>query len=256
MPPKTIVVVTPTRNEATGSVLVLAELALAAERLSADGWSLSLLVVDDQSTDGTVEVIERESKLRGIPSTIVDGPGLGISRALLLGLSEALKSEPTLLATLDFDGQHDASQLPQLVDRWVTPGSVDTVFGTRFGPGAAVTGIHGIRKLISHAAQRCIGVTTVGPAVPSDSTTSFRLFTPRVAQQFIGEVAGESLDGYRFFSWFAVFISCRFSFAEVPIDFRPRLAGESKLRLPHLVSFVLGLRALRSASRRWVRNDR
>lgn len=253
MPEKHLLIVTPTRNEAGSAPLVMAEIAKTARTLDLLGWRTTLLVIDDQSTDGTAEVVRHEAALRNIDVRIEQGPGSGLSRALTTGLRRALAENPTMIATFDFDGQHDASQLSTMVERWERSGRIDAVFGSRFAPGATVTGVRGFRKIVSRAAQVAIRAATAGPKPPSDSTTSLRIFSPHLAQGFLDEVPSIGLDGYRLFSWFAVYTSCKFSYTEIPIDFRPRLNGVSKLRTKDLVSFAVGLRDLREMSKDWIR---
>jgi len=61
------------------------------------------------------------------------------------------------------------------------------------------------------------------------------------------------LGGYEFFFWYAVYVASRGSFADVPIRFRPRLAGASKMHLREVLAASLTLREVGGRAREWQR---
>ena len=214
-----LVVISATRNEHRSVALVLAEMARARDELDTLGFRLELLVVDDSDTPETAEELASEAKLRDLRLTVIKGPGRGIGAAFVAGFEYALRAlSPQLLATMDCDGQHDATQLPSLV-RAKLAGDDLLVIGSRFVPGSTLTGLTFARKLISKLGNQLIRRLS-GHALPADATTSFRVFEPELARLFLrhGLVAG--CTGYSFFSLFVLFATITGPCREVPIDFR------------------------------------
>ena len=165
----TLVVISATRNEHRSVALVLAEMARARDELDTMGIALELLVVDDSDTPETAEELISEGKLRDLQVTVIKGPGRGIGAAFVAGFEHALGSmSPTLMATMDCDGQHDATQLPMLV-RAKLAGDDLLVIGSRFAEGATLTGL-------TRARRSCRGPATSSSA--GCRTMTF-LLTPR-----------------------------------------------------------------------------
>jgi hypothetical protein len=247
-----LVVISATRNEHRSVALVLAEMARARDELDTLGFRLELLVVDDSDTPETAEELASEAKLRDLRLTVIKGPGRGIGAAFVAGFEYALRAlSPQLLATMDCDGQHDATQLPSLV-RAKLAGDDLLVIGSRFVPGSTLTGLTFARRLISKLGNQLIRRLS-GHALPADATTSFRVFEPELARLFLrhGLVAG--CTGYSFFSLFVLFASITGPCREVPIDFRPRLVGSSNLTLAQCVQFSRGLPDIRGRAAQWER---
>ncbi len=249
---RTMFIVTATKNEVRNIPLVVAELAGAQQALRELGVSIEVLVVDDASTDGTREALKLESELRGLSTRIIDGPNAGLSGAVVCGLRAALDERPDLVCLLDADGQHDALQIPKLVQVWLDDPELHAVFGSRFLGGAEFVGVTRTRKALSHGARLALrGATRM--RIPSDPTTSFRVSTPEVIRSFLDDVPVQRLDGYQFFFWFAVFTAARFRYADVPIRFRPRLMGASHLSLSDVARAASSLPEVATRSREWRR---
>jgi glycosyltransferase involved in cell wall biosynthesis len=243
-----------TKNEARNVPLVVAELALARDQLAASEIDLTLIVVDDASSDGTVERIVTESSLRCLSVKIVPGPQRGLSRAIAFGLSTALEETPDAISVLDFDGQHDALELPRLVFSFFEANPpIDTVFGSRFLDKSTFVGVTLSRRILSHGARAALRMAT-RTRLPSDPTTSFRVSSPAIVESFLRHVPVEDLGGYEFFFWFAVYCSSVGTFHDEPIVFRPRLTGSSNLRTRDVLRAGLTLREVALRCREWQRH--
>lgn len=250
---RSLTVVGATRNEARNVPLVIAELAAARDILLTLGISVHLVVVDDASTDDTVAALTAEARLRSLSLEVVDGPLAGLSQAIATGLRAALLTAPDAIAVLDFDGQHDATELPEMVRVFFSAEPrLDCVFGSRFLDRSTFVGVTPIRRSLSHMARAALRLAT-RIRLPSDPTTSFRVSSPEIVETFLHDVPTDDLGGYEFFFWFAVFTAARGTFADVPIRFRPRLAGSSKLRTPEVVAAALTLREVGGRAREWRR---
>ena len=248
-----LVLVGATRNEARNIPMVIADLAQARDELRELETELELIVIDDASTDDTVKLLYAEAQLRGLRVQVMDGPGRGLSQAIAAGLRLALQTPATCIGTIDFDGQHDPVELPTLVAAYesIAP-QPDCVFGSRFLNRSTFIGVTPLRRVLSHGARFALRVAT-RTRLPSDPTTSFRVSSPAMVRSFLDEVPVEDLGGYEFFFWYAVYVASRGSFADVPIRFRPRLAGASKMHLREVLAASLTLREVGGRAREWQR---
>ena len=251
--PRLLVLVGATRNEARNIPMVIADLADARDELRELETELELIVIDDASTDDTVKLLHAESQLRGLRVQVIDGPGRGLSQAIAAGLRLALQTSATAIGTIDFDGQHDPVELPTLIRAFDTSDpKPDCVFGSRFLNRSTFVGVTAQRRVLSHAARLALRVAT-RIRLPSDPTTSFRVSSPATVRSFLDDVPIDELGGYEFFFWFAVYVAATGSFADVPIRFRPRLTGASKMRLGEVRSAALTLREVGGRAREWRR---
>lgn len=248
-----LVLVGATRNEARNIPMVIADLAQARDELREMKTELELIVIDDASTDDTVKRLHAEADMRGIRLQVFDGPGRGLSQAIAVGLRHALNTSATAIGTIDFDGQHDPLELPALVAAFdaISP-SPDCVFGSRFLNRSTFIGVSPVRRVLSHGARVALRVATRS-RLPSDPTTSFRVSSPAIMRSFLDEVPVDDLGGYEFFFWYAVYVAARGKFADVPIRFRPRLAGASKMQLPQVLAAARTLREVGGRAREWRR---
>ncbi len=237
-PARLLSIVLATRNEEQSIGHVMQEIS-EASRLLCEEFSISVVMVDDSSADNTVGLAHETARNLGLDLDVIEGPGRGLGQAILAGLARALEQGPSLIVTLDADGQHDARDIPKFVNRLLQDDS-DLVVGCRFGEGSII-GMPAYRRLISRIGNLVLRVTCRTGVL--DATTSFRAFRPRVIETF--DPPALDLSGYNFFSAFVV--AARrdgFRISEQPIIFRPRLGGESKLGFSQCVSFGRALPAL------------
>jgi len=101
------------------------EKTIAKIIIDAKKYSNNIIVIDDGSSDYTPKIV----KELGI-TLIQHVQNLGKGAALKTGFSEAIKSSPDVVVTLDADGQHDPSSIPSLIEPILT-GKSDVVIGSR-----------------------------------------------------------------------------------------------------------------------------
>jgi dolichol-phosphate mannosyltransferase len=239
------VVVVATYNEAANIGAVVVDVATAAAVLRAEGIALRLLLVDDRSPDGTAAIATDTAAANGLAVDVESGGKAGLGAALLRGLERALQLDPPVefIVTLDGDGQHDATQIPQLV-RGFDQQQSGVMIGSRWAPGGRSPGTSPARKVLSRSGNKLFRVVT-GTRGVRDATTSFRVIRAEVAQLF--DPSALSVKGYAFFSAFvAVAQAHGYSVHETPIEFRPRNGGQSKLRLRDGVEFLTNQRKVRA----------
>jgi dolichol-phosphate mannosyltransferase len=216
MAPKCLVVV-PTYNERENLVRLTEETFRALPEAE-------LLVVDDNSPDGTGELAEELA--RSEPRLhVIHRPGkLGLGTAYVEGFRYGLARDFDFFFEMDADFSHDPGYLPVLLERAVA--GADVVLGSRYVEGGGTVNWGIGRKLLSRGGS-LYARTILGVKV-RDLTGGFKCFRRRVL---------ESTDLYRVRSEgyaFQVEMTYRalkegFAVEEVPITFVDRRVGQSKM---------------------------
>lgn len=209
--------VLPTYNEAENLEPLV---AAARVRLPA---SRRVLIVDDNSPDGTGEIADRLAAAHDDVSVLHRPAKQGLGPAYLAGFREALARGAGLVIEMDSDFSHDPAYLPQLL-RAVE--SADVAIGSRYVPGGGVTEWGKVRRFISRGGSR-YARAILGVEV-RDLTGGFKCFRREVLEAIdLDEV--KSL-GYAFqveMTYRA--LRAGFEVVEVPIVFRDRTEGASKM---------------------------
>lgn len=213
-----IVVVTPTYNES-------ANLPILAGKLLGLGFeNLSLLVVDDNSPDGTGEVADRLADETG-RVLVLHRPGkMGLSSAYVAGFGWALNAGADLIVHMDADLSHSPEYVPKMV---AAISDCDVVVGSRYAPGGSVdTAWSRWRKILS-AGGNLYARSITGLKV-QDATAGFKCFRREALERI--PFASVRSDGYAFQIEMA-FISYKFGLRvqEIPIRFHERTSGKSKM---------------------------
>lgn len=210
-----LAVVVPTLNERDN----IGSLLPALDRVLADR-SYELIFVDDGSTDGTIEELERIARSRRDVRLIRRVGRRGLSSAIAEGF---LATAAPIVAVIDADMQHDEAVLPQLV-KLVKSGEADLAVGTRYS-GDGSTGEWSLDRVrMSRLATR-LGAALVSERL-SDPMSGF--FALR-RDSFLAALPRLSLIGFKILLDIVASSPKRLRTVEVPYRFRGRIAGESKL---------------------------
>jgi dolichol-phosphate mannosyltransferase len=225
--------VLPTYNEA-GNVEPLVEAARAKLPPSAQ-----VLVVDDSSPDGTGEIADRLAERHENVRVLHRARKEGLGPAYIAGFREALAGGAGLVLEMDSDFSHDPAYLPRLLD---TAKRADLVLGSRYVPGGGVSDWGSLRRAISRGgstyARLVLGVDV------RDLTGGFKCFRREVLEAI--DLDGISTRGYAFqveMTYRAIRLG--FKVVEVPIVFRERRVGTSKMDLAIVAEAVWRLPLLR-----------
>jgi len=213
--PLALAVVIPTFNETANVPVLLARLAIALA-----GISWEAIFVDDNSPDGTAELI----RAIGIDSTrvrVLQRIGRrGLSSAVIEGM---LATAAPVLAVIDADLQHDEAILPALYAA-VAGGGADLAIGTRYAEGGSVGAWDARRHRASRIATR-ISHWMTGTEI-SDPMSGFFVISRPALMEALPKVSG---IGFKLLLDIAASAPRPLRIAEIPYRFRPREAGESKL---------------------------
>jgi dolichol-phosphate mannosyltransferase len=226
----------PTYNEAEN---VEAVVRAALGQLAATGREHTVLVVDDGSPDGTGEIADRLAEEHEAMRVLHRPVKEGLGRAYLAGFDVALGEGAELVLEMDVDFSHDPADLPRLI---AAADDADLVLGSRYVEGGGVENWGALRRLLSRAGSWYARTLLQVPV--RDLTGGFKCFNRRVLEAI--DLNGVHADGYGFqieLTYRA--IKAGFSVKEVPIRFRERREGQSKMTARIALEAVWKVPALR-----------
>lgn len=229
-----VVVILPTYNERENIGTLLDKLRLCAKKVH--NHRLSYLVVDDNSPDGTGDVVSAYQKNHPDVEMIV-APKEGLGKALLRGMTYAVtKMDADIILQIDADLSHDPVAIPQFLSA-IDKGA-DFVVGSRYIAGGAIPdnwGLH--RKIYSIAGNAFVRFGLGYPAV-HDWTGGYRAYRKKYYELAKDEVSKYS--GYVFqIAFLYRSIQNRAKVCEVPIVFTDRMFGHSKISPPEYIRNIL-----------------
>jgi dolichol-phosphate mannosyltransferase len=184
-----------------------------------------ILVVDDSSPDGTGELADRLSEELPEVRVLHRAVREGLGPAYLAGFAHALAADAGYVMEMDADFSHDPSDLARLLDV-VRSGSADLALGSRYVQGGAVADWTLLRRVVSRGGSLYASVV-LGLRV-RDLTGGFKCFRREVLEAI--DLPTVQSKGYAFqveLTYRAV--KAGFRVVEVPIVFRDRRAGQSKM---------------------------
>jgi dolichol-phosphate mannosyltransferase len=199
-----------------------------------------ILVVDDGSPDGTGDIADRLASELPQVEVLHRTAKEGLGRAYLAGFERALASGADLVLEMDSDFSHDPADLPRLIE---AASDADLVLGSRYVPGGGVTEWGLFRRLLSRGGSWYARMVLRVPV--RDLTGGFKCFRREVLEGI--DYLQTHADGYGFqieLTYRA--IKAGFRVREVPIVFRDRQAGTSKMSPRIAVEAVWKVPALRA----------
>ena len=198
-------------------------------------YNLEILVVDDDSADGTAELVRKlahaEPRLRLIRRV----GRSGLASAIKEGLLDATGD---VAMVMDSDGQHEPASVRRAIDTLVR-GDLDLVIGSRFHREASIYGLTGRRETGSTWAnasarfslQRSYGSLT-------DYMSGF--FALRL-EPLLPLIRRVDVNGFKFLYELLAVSRGQLRTAEVPLTFQPRSYGSSKLDLAIFWDFMISI---------------
>lgn len=232
-------VVVPTYNEADNLEPLVAAVLAAAPA------GTGILVVDDASPDGTGEVADRLAAGDDRIAVLHRAGKEGLGPAYVAGFRRALELGAERVVQMDADFSHDPSDVPRLI---AAADHADLVLGSRYVAGGGIgdwgIGRQAISRWGSTYARAWLGISL------RDLTGGFKCFRREVLEAIRLETV--SALGYAF-QVETTYRACLAGFrvAEVPIVFKDRRVGESKMSRSIVAEAALGVPVMRLRGKRW-----
>ena len=204
----------------------------------------AVVVIDDNSPDGTGKWCQQKAEDADWFRCILREGKLGLGTALRTAMQTAVESDVEALITLDADWSHPPEVLPRILEM---SKHADVVIGSRYCPGGDIEGWPQRRRLasrmINSASRKILGVPV------QDCSGNYRLYSTKLLRQLDWSVI--QAEGYAYIEevlWHLHLLDARF--AEVPITFTDRQAGESKISTAEMLGaakMLMRLAAQRSS---------
>ena len=216
--------VVPTYNEAGGIERLITTLDEIFKKNDLDG---EIIVVDDNSPDGTGAIVDRLALLH--PVRCLHRPGkLGLSSGVIDGWALA-RPESEAVGAMDADFSHDANIIPRMVK--ALDEGYGLAIGSRYVPGGGIENWPLKRKITS-----IVAIALAKPLTPVRDITSGFFLIKRDA------LTGVQLDPIGFKIGLEVIAKAHYGrVIEIPYVFTDRIVGESKLNQKEIVNYLCQL---------------
>lgn len=239
------IIIIPTYNEAENIVPLIEDIAALPEKFD-------ILIVDDNSPDGTTDKVEDYIKSRKHDAKVDDlkiyvdkrEDKKGLGSAYIHGFKKALSLDYEYIFEMDADFSHNPYDIIRLYYACADEG-FDLAIGSRYISGVNVVNWPMGRVLLSYFASTYVRLVTGMPV--RDSTAGFKCYKRKVLETI-------DLDNIRFIGYaFQIemkFTTWKFGFKmkEVPIIFTDRKRGESKMSVKIIKEAVFGVISMKLQS--------
>ena len=212
-----LAIVLPTYNERENIPLLLNKLDDALQ-----GIAWEAIFVDDDSPDGTAEIVSAHARLDGRVRLLHRVGRRGLSSACIEGM---LATSAPVVAVMDADLQHDETILPVMLHR-LQRESLDLVVGTRNAEGGSMGEFGRARRFLSRSGQKISH--SVCRSRVTDPMSGFFLLRQSFLQEVVREMQGQ---GFKILVDLLASSPRPVRLAEVGYTFRSRRFGESKLNV-------------------------
>ena len=223
-------IVLPTYNESGNIEALIHQLLSLRSR-----FNLEILVVDDDSADGTADLV-RQISHRWPQVRLVRRVGRsGLSSAIKEGLLDATGD---LALVMDSDGQHDPSAVSKALES-LQANELDLVVGSRFHPQSEIHGLSSRRERGSTWANASARFSlSKAYSKLSDPMSGFFALNLERTIPFVRTV---DVNGFKFLYELLALSKGTLHVSEIPLTFQPRAYGASKLDLAIFWDFLISV---------------
>ena len=235
----TAVIVLPTYNEAKNLPVIIPAIFRQQEKI--ETHDLHLLVVDDNSPDGSQDVV-RNFMPEYPHLDMITGDKQGLGEAYKRGMAHAIETlQPDLIFEMDADLQHDPDLIPLFII--LANHGYSLVIGSRFTFGGATPDFSLRRRFLSVVGNWLLRFLAGLPPI-RDCTSGYRCIKSDLLKKC--DLSHLSTRGYSFQSALLFeLVRNGASILEIPIVFPDRQHGESKLAMRDQVEFLINVLRIR-----------
>lgn len=215
--PDAVAVVIPTLNEADNVATLVAGVFDAVP-------TATVFLVDDASTDGTVDIARAAADGRGRLVVIERPAKMGLGSAYRAGIRAAIDDGATVCVQMDADLSHDPSVLPALLT--IVAHGAELAVGSRYVPGGRTENWPRRRRWLSRWGNR-YAAGVLGLAI-NDATAGYRAYRVDALERIAFDTVGAQGYGFQIEMTHRL-VRAGGSVVEFPVTFRDRTAGHSKM---------------------------
>ena len=227
---KFITFILPTHNEERNIIPLIKEIL----KLNIN-YSLEVIVVDDDSVDQTQILVREISKVDRRVRLINRIGRYGLSSAINEG---CLNSTGEIIAIMDSDGQHEVKALYEAIDVLIS-GNYDLIIGSRFLDDSSIKGLSSKRKDGSSIAN-ILARNTLSKKYKyiTDYMSGCFVFKSIYCMEYIKKI---DVNGFKFLYELLALSKGKLKIKEIPLQFKSRKFGDSKLDIAVMWDFVISL---------------
>jgi dolichol-phosphate mannosyltransferase len=195
---------------------------------------LEILFVDDDSADGTADAVRQLARQHPEIRLVRRVGRAGLSSAIKEGILDATGD---VVAVMDCDGQHEPEAVLRALLTLLETGA-DLVVGSRFHEQAQIRGLSGSRQRGSSLANRLARLTLPAYRQLTDYMSGF--FVLRL-DSVLRDVRSLDVNGFKFLYELLAVSHGRLKVIDIPLNFRPRQSGDSKLDFAIVWDFFVSI---------------
>ncbi len=228
-----IVVILPTYNEKENIGLIVHALQEQFRKIKHD---MHILVVDDNSPDGTAEAV-RAARAEWPNLHLITGEKQGLGAAYVRGMKFAITGlHADVVMEMDADFSHKPEDVPRLIEA-VEEGA-DFAIGSRYVPGGKIPEDWSFLRRMNSRWGNVFARYVAGMYTVRDCTAGFRAIRASIVKKI--DLDALKVRGYAFqISLLYEAILNHAKVREIPVEFVDRKRGETKLGLSDIVEFML-----------------
>ena len=229
------IIIVPTFNERENISFLIAELQQQFHSMAHD---MHILVVDDNSPDGTAGAVRTLQEIHG-NLHLIQGEKAGLGAAYVRGMRHSLDVlQADVVFEMDADFSHKPADVPRLMSE--IDAGYDFVIGSRYVKGGSIPPEWGLLRRLNSLGGNIAARYIAGIYKVRDCTAGFRAIRSSLLRRIeLGELR---VQGYAFqvaLLHAAVVEGARVR--EIPVEFIDRKYGESKLGLSDIIEFIVNV---------------
>lgn len=237
--PKAIIII-PTYNEKENISRLIP--AIWHKTASIKNWQIEILVVDDSSPDGTadaVRTLQNKSPQGKNIHLLINKKKAGLGAAYLSGMKEAFdRLGADVIFEFDADFSHDPAKLPEFFER--LDAGDDFVIGGRYRHGGSIDPDWPLLRKFYSIVGNLVIMFVLGDFRIGDWTSGYRAIRREVFEAIRSEMDDQRFSGYTWqIGLLHKTVRRGFRVSEVPIYFKDRQVGESKLGSEYIKNTLL-----------------